>query len=83
VGWFAPTTTARETVAEPRVFICAGGSRKICGTRKDRSPFARTDQRVGMYNITACCMEVRPEPIEIAENAIIARLGTSARPHPR
>jgi hypothetical protein len=78
-----PHDELKGTVAEPRVFICTAGSRKICGTRKDQSPFARTDQRVGMYNITACRMEVRPEPIEIAENACIARLGTSARPHPR
>lgn len=31
-------------------------------------------QEVGLLNITACCTEVRPQPIEIAESAIIAGL---------
>jgi hypothetical protein len=44
---------------------------------------ARTDQGVGVLNITACCPEVRPELIEIAEDAFIARFGTGARPYPR
>ena len=79
-----PHDELKETVAEPRVFICAGELANPSAGRAEGSvPFAPIDQRVGMCNIAACCMEVRPEPIEIAENAFIARLGTGARPHPR
>jgi hypothetical protein len=74
----------KGTIAGPRVFICAAElANHLLDARKDRSTFARTDQGVGLLNIAACCPEVRPEPIEIAESAIIARLGTGARPHPR
>jgi hypothetical protein len=79
-----PHDELKGTVAEPGVFICAGEfANHLRDARKDRSPFAPIDQRVGMCNIAACRMEVRPEPIEITENGCIARLGTGARPHPR
>ncbi len=40
-------------------------------TRKDRAELARTDQGIGMCNITKCCSEVCPEHIKITDNAII------------
>jgi len=39
--------------------------------RTDRADFARTDQGIGMCNITKCCTEVCPEHIKITDNAII------------
>ncbi len=61
--------------AGPRLFICAAElANHLLNARKDRSTFARTDHGIGLCSITACCTEVRPEPIEIAEDAIIARL---------
>ena len=63
------------TFAGPRSFICAADlANHLLDERKDRSTFARTNQEIGLLNITACCTKVRPEPIEIAESAIIAKL---------
>jgi succinate dehydrogenase / fumarate reductase, iron-sulfur subunit len=39
--------------------------------RTDRAELAKTDQGIGLCNITKCCTEVCPEHIKITDNAII------------
>ena len=62
----------KEAFAGPRFFIRARrAGHAPAGHRTDRRSSPRTQQGIGMCNITKCCTEVCPEHIKITDNAII------------
>ena len=62
----------KDAFAGPRFFIrSAELDMHPLDARTDRVPLARTEQGIGMCNITKCCTEVCPEHIKITDNAII------------
>ena len=78
-----PHDGLKGTVAE-RVFICAGElANHLRDARKDRSPFAPIDQRVGMCNIARAAWRFDLSPLRSLKTPASRGLGTSARPHPR
>jgi succinate dehydrogenase and fumarate reductase iron-sulfur protein len=62
----------KQSFSGPRFLIRAAElAMHPLDARKDRADFARTDQGIGLCNITKCCTEVCPEHIKITDNAII------------
>jgi succinate dehydrogenase / fumarate reductase, iron-sulfur subunit len=62
----------KEAFAGPRFLIRAAElDMHPLDQRTDRAELAKTDQGIGMCNITKCCTEVCPEHIKITDNAII------------
>jgi len=62
----------KEAFAGPRFLIrSAELDMHPLDARTDRAELAKTDQGIGMCNITKCCTEVCPEHIKITDNALI------------
>jgi succinate dehydrogenase / fumarate reductase iron-sulfur subunit len=62
----------KEAFSGPRFLIRAAElDMHPLDARTDRADFARTEQGIGLCNITGCCTEVCPEHIKITDNAII------------
>jgi succinate dehydrogenase / fumarate reductase iron-sulfur subunit len=62
----------KKSFAGPRFLVRAAElAMHPLDARKDRADLARTDQGIGLCNITKCCTEVCPEHIKITDNAII------------
>ena len=62
----------KEAFSGPRFLIRAAElDMHPLDARTDRADFARTEQGIGLCNITKCCTEVCPEHIKITDNAII------------
>ena len=64
----------KDAFAGPRFFIRAAElDMHPLDARTDRVQLARTEQGIGLCNITKCCTQVCPENIGITDNAIIPR----------
>ena len=62
----------KDAFAGPRFFIRAAElDMHPLDARTDRVQLARTEQGIGLCNITKCCTQVCPEHIAITDNAII------------
>ena len=62
----------KDAFAGPRFFIRAAElDMHPLDARTDRVQLARTEQGIGLCNITKCCTQVCPENIAITDNAII------------
>ena len=62
----------KPAFAGPRLFIRAAElDMHPLDARTDRVQLARTEQGIGLCNITKCCTQVCPEHIAITDNAII------------
>ena len=62
----------KDAFSGPRFFIRAAElDMHPLDARTDRVQRARTEQGIGLCNITKCCTEVCPEHIKITDNAII------------